>query len=283
VKHRSFVLLVLGSFVAAGCGEREVPPTPVARVDNQTLTLEDITARFDSARGASDAQVHTYIQQWITDELLYGEAVRRGLDQQTAIATQLDDIRRQLIINALLERDIYTPQTAESSAEEINEYYTIHRSEFMLSGDVVLVSFALFTERDLANQFRSAVLRGAAWNTALDAARETALGRVDSTYFTQQTLFPPELWRTAVGIGVGSPSFPVRTDDGYYVLLVWKHARLGQQADLAYVEKEIRSRLAIQRRRVMFNTLLENLRAQHSVELLVSPEQPDTAAQKTVE
>ena len=280
MKRRSayFLLVVLS---AIGCQKSETPPTPVARIDNQTLTLEEITARFDSTRGASDAQVHTYIQQWITDELLYREAVRRGLDQQPTIATQLEDIRRQLVINALLDKEIYNAQTVESATEEIGQYYDEHKSEFILTSDVVLVSFVLFEVRESANQFRSAVLRGSPWGTALSNSEQTGvvLARIDSTHFTQQTLYPPELWRTSVGIGVRFPSFPVRTEEGYYILIVWKYARQGQQAELAYVEKEIRSRLAIQRRRVLFDVLLENLRSQHTVEVLVAPEPRDTTAQ----
>ncbi len=267
---------LFAALACIGCGERTPPETPVARVDGQTLTLEHIRARFDSARGVSDAQVHGYLQQWITDEMLYREAVRRGLDKQPSLAARLEDVRRQLVINALMDQEIYNAQTAASASGEIAAYYEEHKSEFILTNDVVLVSFTLFAERDEANQFRSAVLRGTPWGTAVrDSIQGTAiLARIDSTYFTQQTLFPPELWRAARGIGTGSPSFPIPTDEGYYVLVVWRYARQGQQAELAYVEPEIRSRLAIQRRQARFDSLLENLRARHTVEILV---EPDTA------
>ncbi|HEY5614400.1 MAG TPA: peptidylprolyl isomerase [Bacteroidota bacterium] len=271
--HRSAILLS-AALAVIGCGKPEIPETPVARVDGQTLTMEHIRTRFDSARGVSDAQVHTYIQQWITDEMLYREAVRRGLDQQPSVTAQMEDVRRRLVINALMEKEIYNTQSAESTPDEIAAYYEEHKAEFILTADIVLVSFALFAERDAANQFRSTVLRGTPWGTATrDLEQGVAiLARVDSTYFTQQTLYPPELWRAATGIGAGSPSFPLRTDDGYYVLIVWRYARQGQQAELAYVEPEIRSRLAIQRRQALFSSFLENLRAQHAVELLIAPD-----------
>jgi hypothetical protein len=241
--------------------------------------MEAIRSRFDSARGVSDAQVSTYIQQWITDEMLYREAVRRGLDKLPSIATQLEDVRRRLVINALMDTEIYGAQSAASTPEEVAAYYEEHRAEFILTNDVVMVSFALFAERDAANQFRSTVLRGTPWGTAVQDPTHgaTILALIDSTYFTQQTLFPPELWRAATGIGAGSPSFPIRTDDGYYVLLVWRYARQGQQAELAYVEPEIRNRLAIQRRQANYDSLLENLRARYAVELLV--DEPDTTTQ----
>jgi hypothetical protein len=73
------------------------------------------------------------------------------------------------------------------------------------------------------------------------------------------------------------PSFPVHTDEGSYILIVWKLSRQGQIGDMAYVEQEIRSRLAIERRRHALDGLLERLRSKHAVELMVS-DQADTSS-----
>jgi hypothetical protein len=45
----------------------------VARLDGQTLTLDDVTARLDSARGMTRAQVAEYARRWVNDEILYRE------------------------------------------------------------------------------------------------------------------------------------------------------------------------------------------------------------------
>ncbi len=279
----------MSAFLVTGCQKGEPPPTLLARLDDRTLTLEEISAHFDSARGVSDAQIHEYVQRWITNELLYREAVRRGLDQQPAISTQLDEIRRQLVINALLDREVYTARSTDASPADIQQYYEEHKKEFILTSDVVLVSLVLFQDREAANTFRSAALRGTPWNRALRATlddpqlRAGVISFIDSLYFTQQTLFPVELWRTAMGVGVNNPSFPVRTEEGFYVLIVWKFGRRGQQAEQPYVEQEIRSRLAIERRQRLYNTLLENLRAKHTVEVLVAPGVRDTSREKPEE
>ncbi len=279
----------MSAFLVTGCQKGEPPSTLLARLDDRTLTLEEISAHFDSARGVSDAQIHEYVQRWITNELLYREAVRRGLDQQPAISTQLDEIRRQLVINALLDREVYTARSTDASPADIQQYYEEHKKEFILTSDVVLVSLVLFQDREAANTFRSAALRGTPWNRALRATlddpqlRAGVISFIDSLYFTQQTLFPVELWRTAMGVGVNNPSFPVRTEEGFYVLIVWKFGRRGQQAEQPYVEQEIRSRLAIERRQRLYNTLLENLRAKHTVEVLVAPGVRDTSREKPEE
>jgi hypothetical protein len=263
-----FALLAL-----TACQPTEPPKTPVASIDNATLTMEDVLARLDTSQNVSPAQIQEYTQRWITNEMLYREALRRGLGQRPDLANRLEDIRRQLLITALLEVVIYTDASTQSSAEEVAEYYRQHEQEFRLTSDVALVSVVLFQDREAANGFRNRVLRGTAWNEAIaePEVRDAVIARVDSTYFTAQTMFPQELWRYAAA-GRSEPSFPIRTEEGYYILSVWRYQRQGQPADPAYAEPEIRSRLTIERRRRLLDSLVENLRTKHTVQVFIGPD-----------
>ena len=277
MRHSSVVLLVFIVLVA-GCGRGGGSQKPVARLDGQALTLGDVVARMDSSRGMTQAQVAEYARRWINDEILYREAVRRGLDNNEAARARLEEARRQIAISALLQQEVYTDRSLESTPEEIVRYYTEHSKEFTLSGDVVLLSYALFRDRDAANAFRAAVLRGTAWNAALrqmllDPQQASLVAaRIDSMYFNQSTLLPMELWRVASAATKPEPSFPVSTNEGFYILCVWKTRHQGQIADQSYVEKEIRGRLAVERRRRIYAELLEKLRSSHTIEFLVSGE-----------
>lgn len=255
----------------------------MARVDDQVLTLEEIHARFDSARGPSEAQVHEYIQRWIVNELLFREAVRQGFDRSEDVAVRLQDIRRQLVITAMLESDIYKDEDLSGGRAEINRYFEAHRDEFTLNQDVALLSFAVFSNRETANALRTMVVRRTPWNQARneiarDAQRGlTLIASADSIFHTQGTLVPNNLWRAVMGTPVGTPSFPIRTDDGFYVLMTWKLGRKGETPDVLYVEPEIRGRLAIERRQQKMEKLLANLRKQHAVEILAGPVAGDTS------
>ena len=78
-------------------------------------------------------------------------------------------------------------------------------------------------------------------------------------------------------IGKGEASTPIRTVHGFYVLIVWKTTRRGVPADLAYVSSEIRNRLALQKRQTIMNSLVENLRTKHAVELHMTFPGPDSS------
>lgn len=271
----------------SGCGGKSGSQQPVARLDGQTLTLDEVITRLDSTRGMTQAQVAEYARRWVNDEILYREAVRRGLDDDETIRAQLENTRRQLAINALLQREVFTRQSLDCTDEEIRQYYAAHLKEFTLSTDVALISYVFFRDRDAANAFRAEVLRGTPWNEALrrilaDPQQGTLVaGRIDSAYYTSSTLLPVELWRVAAAATKPEPSFPVHASDGFYVLSLWKMTRQGQVADRHYVERDIRARLAVDRRRNAYNALVENLRSKHTVELMVG-DQSDTSSSNYV-
>ena len=136
--------------------------------------------------------------------------------------------------------------------------------------DVALISFALFKNRDAATTFRNLVLRGTLWNSALNQQASSVFMHVDSSYQTQTTLMPPELWRVVTKSANNELSFPINTDNGYYILVVWKFVKQGQTADLSLVEQEIRGRLTVERRRLLYDQLVQKLRAKHAIEVFTN-------------
>ncbi len=268
--------------MAIGCSKNAPDKTPVARIDNQTLALEEIRAHLDTTREPSQAQIQQYIQQWLTEESLYREAIDRGLDHTDEINQKVEDVRRQLAINALLEKEVYSQQTSNFSTQDIRRYYDTHIKEFNVMQDVALVSFALFKNRDVATEFRNLVLKGTPWNSALNQEAQAIVTRIDSSYQTQATLMPAELWRVASKSTSRELSFPIGTDNGYYILVVWKFIKQGQTADAPLVEQEIRGRLTVERRRQIFNQLVQNLRAKHAIQVFTSTAS-DSGKSKTEE
>ncbi len=280
------VVLAAGS---GGCKQQPSANPAVARFDNKTLTAEDIHVRFDSSRGLTQAQLQQYVQRWLKDELIYREALARGYGNSKDINDRLADIRRQLVINDFLDKEVYNDQSASATPEEVQSYYNSHKGEFVLRSDVVLISFVVFSERDAANRFRNTVLRGTPWSEAvsklLHDTQQAAkvLTKGDSLYHTQASLLPADLWRVASSTPLNQPTFPVSTSEGFYVMIVWQSGKQGQPADIHYVDNEIRSRLAIERRSHLYDSLIENLRASHSVEILVGTAGSDTTGLKPAE
>jgi hypothetical protein len=253
--------------------KQEAQETAVARIENRTLTMQEIRAKFDPEHPPTEAQTQQYLQQWVADELLYREATRRGLDQSPEVSRRVEDMRRQLVIQSLLDSEIYTPGMTEFGNDEITQYFEQHKPEFTVTQPVVLVSLLLFNDRERATEFRNSVLQGTRWQEAQAAAesRGSVVGRSDSAYYTESRMWPRELWRVSTTIAPGSPSFPISTEDGYYVVYVWKVLKAGSSPDIEYVSAEIRNRLTVARRQRAYRSLIENLRSRFAVDIYVSP------------
>jgi PPIC-type PPIASE domain len=286
---RSSVWIGVSLLLIAGCQRKTQSNVPLARIDNRTLTADDIRIRFDTAQGITEAQLQQYVQRWLKDELLYRDALSHGYGNSKEIEDKLEEARRELVINEYLDKTIYNEKTASSTPAEIQAYYDAHKSEFVLHNDVALLSYLVFSNRDAANRFRNTVLRGTPWYTALHGLlndpvqRAEVLTKGDSLYYAQASLLPADLWRVASAVTVKEPSFPVSTTEGYYIIIVWQFEKQGQPADLRLVEGEIRSRLAIERRSQLYDSLIANLRAKHSVEILIGSSGNDTTRLKSLE
>jgi hypothetical protein len=132
-------------------------------------------------------------------------------------------------------------------------------------------------------------MRGTPWHNAVadlaqdPAAGQAVLANVDSAYHSERTLVPAELWRAILATVRQEPSFPIRTPEGYYVIIAWRLTRRGDTADLNYVREEIRSRLAIAERQEVMDRLLENLRSSHIVQILISSVPQDSVSLKSRE
>ena len=255
----------------------------MARVDQSYLTEAHLRTAIDTTLG-EDYQAIDFVNSWIASELLYQEAVRRGLADTDDLRRRLDQTRKHLAIDALLTQEVYLGDSALVSEEAVRELFSTDPPELRLQEDVALLSYALFSERGAANEFRSGVLRGASWEEALrrarddPAEREKLLRVINRRYFTKTTLYPEELWRLARTLPKEEVSFVVTTHTGFYVLLAHRFKRQGETPDWDYIKNELRARLLIKARRRLYDELLGTLRAQHTVEMHVTG--PDTAQQE---
>lgn len=215
-----------------------------------------------------------YVNEWVVNELLYQEAQRRGMADSDELRKQLEATRKRLAVEALLEKEVYG--AGEVSDEEVSALFKKNAGLFTLREDVARVSYALFSERDAANQFRAVILRGSSWEEAVagsqrDSLRGRALRAVArSQYFTQATLFPDELWKLARTLPKEEVSYVVKASAGYYVLTVHSLRHVGETPEFEYVRNEVRDRLLIERRRARYEQLVSDLRTTHKVEVNLS-------------
>lgn len=255
----------------------------IARVGDAELTIEDARTHVDTTRGAMEFRLHEYASSWINAELIYQEAIRRGVENTPDFQHQLTDVRRQLANERYLEEVIYA-ESGVITDDVMAEYYKNHRAEFLVHENMIKLHLMVCSSREQASLFAGKVVQSGNWDEAVKLFRSdtvsmaVATGELPPQYYSQQTLYPPELWKVAAALALNEVSFPVRAAGRYFVLQPVAAVQQGNPADYELVRDEVRQRVEIERRRMTYENLLGTLRKRYNVELLIgSGALPDTS------
>ncbi len=259
----------------AGCSRPEQNSTVVARVNDQVLTMEMIRTHVDSLQRLTQNDIQQFANRWVTNELLFQEAQQRGYDNSESIQQKVAEARKQLSIAELLEKEVYALAENSIRPDEIASYFQTHSGEFILRENLIQISIAIVRTFESANQFRTAALSDAGWNNSVAQYRsdETKglISYSDSVFFTQSSLYPPELWKVVNALGMLEVSFPVKTSVGYVVIRSLGQFKNNSTSPLQYVEFEIRNRLAMERRQMQYQQFIQRLRTKHTVQIMIAP------------
>lgn len=265
-----FIILLMFS----GCTEQQTSGNVVARVNDQVLTMEMIRENSDSSQLLTQGDIQQYANRWISNELLFQEARSRGYDASDEIQKKIAEARKQLSVVSLLEKEVYSIDESSIRRDEIASYFQSHSGEFLLKENIVRLSLAVFRDFETANQFRSEALSMAGWENSLKKIRsespENLLTSTDSIFYSQTSLYPPELWKVATALGMFEVSFPIKTSAGFVVMRSLGLFRSNTVAPLSYVENEIRSRITMDLRQTQYQKFLQSLRSKHTVQLMIS-------------
>lgn len=284
--HRDIVLALACTLtcVLAGCAREHEPAGYVARVGKATLTGEDLSHRA-GVDSAAARQAEQYVNEWIIGELLFQEAERRGFAKGDDIERQLQATRKRLAIAALLQAEVYgTVDTLRIPDEDVAAYIEHAPDAFALREDVARVSVALFSQREAANGFRTLLVGGLLWDDAVKrVSADTAVAAhplhvATHRYVTRSSLYPTELWKLTTTLRAGEVSFPVRSQDGYYILQLHGLKHPGERPDIAYVRDEARNRMLVEQRQRRYERLLAELRTRTRVDVRLGT--PDSAARR---
>lgn len=267
-------LIVVAAISAAGCDSRP-EGTPIARAGDAILTLETARADMDTSSVGFDDRLQRYVAGWVNSELLYQEALRRGIGSGEEFEEKIALVRRQLVNQELLELLVYKADMVYPE-DTLRAYFEYHRNEFTLAEDHLKLRLMTFMGREKARRFAAAVVAKKSWQAVADsisadsAASAEVVSSTPETWFTRATLYPPELWKVASPLDPGEVSFPFKADEGYTVLQYVSFAPAGTTGEFELAMDEVRDRLRMERARMELENLLGTLREQYGVEMMTN-------------
>ena len=135
---RELLAILLSMLVAGsvGCGERRAKEEPIAadgaivRVGEAVLTeemLENLLPEGERMSVASEEK-RRFVQRWVDTEVLYQEALRRGLRDDPRILSRLRSLEQEFLADHLTFLEL-RERTAVTE-EEIEGYFREHEKEY---------------------------------------------------------------------------------------------------------------------------------------------------------
>ena len=281
------VVSLLFMLIAPSCGKKKEPNSFVARVNNERLTSQEVEESVDASADGKEAQIRDFVTQWVNSALLYQEAKARGLDRSTEVNETLEEVKRQLAINRLIETEVYNDRFLQATDEELRAYYDRRKSEYLLGEDVAKVQYLLFSSREAAVAFRSQIVRGKSWLESLQSLSQDSafaasiVNRVDSQYIKQTALSSKNLWEMVSQLRIGKISPIVKSEVGYYIVNLLGMQQKGGLAEFPLVMSEVRDRVLLQKQQKGLEQFLEDLKKKYSVQVnLAASERTDTTRGK---
>ncbi len=160
MNHRAvkifFVLFLVLYF--SGCSDDKV----LARFDGHTVTVDEYLWEKDNLPEVQRNSLRTiedkkeFLNKIIVREMLLQEALRLGLQNNETIRYKIENYRRNLLINELLNRQIEGETVV--SDREVKNYYEAHKSEF--TTETVEASYIVVRTREDAEMVMALLKRG---------------------------------------------------------------------------------------------------------------------------
>ncbi len=259
-----------GVLLFTGC----TPPPEegvVALVNGRQITQTEFEARWGELAEATKTRYEKeggkrrFLDELITRELLMQEARKLGLDQNDAIRDRAQRYREQLILDELLKDRIKTK--IELSNEELDAFYEQHAQE-LLTPLKVRVSQMLLPNISAAKDLEKQINQGGhfaqfAQRYSIDE-KSKAKGGDLGPY--RKDLVVPEVDEVIQTLKPGFVSAPIKTDAGYYLVMVSSLDTEIIQADVA-VRERLRQELLNEKRRKRFDDVIVDIRAKATIRL----------------
>lgn len=269
---KKIVVFTLSMFLLFACAKKEERKGAyLAKVGNVEITQADFERElkglpdFAQKMFEGSSGKEKFLDELIKKEMLYQEAVKRGLEKDTGYLKKVDDFKKITLIGLLLEKEIEAK--AKVSEQEVKEYYEKHKEEFTPVSQIRVSHILVKTEkeaRDILQKLKkggdfSAIAKKSSIDTAT-AKNGGDLGFISKGQMVQ------EFEAAAVKLKVGEISEPVQTKFGYHIIKV-TDKKMGPAIEFNRVKDMVLQHLSAEKQRESFDSYMDTLRKSYKVEI----------------
>ncbi len=199
-----------------------------------------------------------FLDRVVRRELLMQEAEKRKLGDQAEVAEQVANLRRELMIRALVQEEIAGKIKVED--KDVQDYFAAHPDEF--SGDTVRLRHILVQTEGEAKEIQARLAKNEAFEElAKKFSRDTnsAPKGGDLGYLGREQMLP-DFARAAFALKPNEVSDVVKTPFGFHLIKLVDRKK-GEPLAFDQVKGQLQRRLTDERQSQRFQTWIKELEA----------------------
>jgi len=261
------ILFVL-SGILLGC-RPDIPSDYAAKVGTSYLP-DSVVDSLVPTEGRSVQDKSRFVRNWVESEVLFQRALTAGLQNDQKIRQDVENLQRQYLIQAYIEREV--DRRISVSREEIESYYNAHGAEYTLAEDEIKTEYFLTRLRDKAKDLEDKFEKMSRLRKK-DFLEIVSQSAGDSDIVGEREFLPRAAFEEKVAKYVFLKNAtdeiigPIQTSQGFYSL--WHVVEIrpaGSPKPLTVVEQEIEQRLRIIKRKEKLEELISAAKSEFPVE-----------------
>lgn len=210
--------IIFPLFIFGACSQPEKPDSYIARVNNSYLTEAEFIELVDS-QSVSEKSRATVIKNWVRQELLLQEAVKKGITETKEFKKTLEDSKRHLAASLVLQ-DIAASSQPVVTTEEMENYYKENQTSFRIPFNAYYFNRINFSDRETAVMFRTELMKVGRKEALNKFSGEPALVNFENEVLvSEQDIYPAKLLRLLEGLYPLEISIVIPDDRGYYTVV----------------------------------------------------------------
>jgi peptidyl-prolyl cis-trans isomerase C len=288
-KLTAIILLMMALFACSKKEATQTAPTGpfLAKVGNTAITQADLDREMKSLPEYAQQMFNTedgrqrFLDELVKKEMLYQEALKKGLDQTPEFNQKVADFRKLTLISQLIDKEVISK--SKVSDQEIRDYYNKHREDFTTTSQI-RASHILVKTEDEAKKVLERLNKGEKFETLakeLSIDKGSARNGGDLGFFGRGQMVP-EFEKAAAGMKVGEISGPVKTQYGYHIIKVTGR-KAGPVVDFDRVKEVIAQRLSGERQKEAFDKYIDGIKKNYNIVInsqAIQASKPQAAPEK---
>lgn len=248
------------SQVLARVGDKEITTT---YFDRQVGSLPESVQKLSAQRDGKKA----ILEGLVNRELLYAEALKKKVDKSAELQQKLDDLKKDLIVNAYLQSEVTGKIKVEDT--EVANFFNSNPSEFKNREELrisqIVVPDQAKAEEMLQKLSINREFGDLAQVHSIEKASATRKG--DVGWFTRSKL-PEQVRDSVFKLRVGEVSKPYKMAGGYEIYKITDHRSVSYSLD--QVKDAIKAKLYNDKLQKELKTVVDRLKKNTPVQVNVA-------------